>query len=365
MGVEPFGFSPSGMEVQKHFVIPSPTWVNGEHVGFGFQGYMDLWIPEAVPFPNVKDFKTCGSWDWIKNNRLDGNKDSLAKNVQAQLYATAAMYETGARTVDLDWVYMKTKGSRESRRVHLRVHADEVLKEFEGINDVALRMYEARNTVTDPLELESNTAICRKFGGCPHQADCNLSPGQKLESALFSRHKELPIMSNSVIEEMRKRKAALAGQAPIPGVGGASGYELSPQQLDGQAAADKGVAAIGINPPEQALPPAPPVGSVPIPPPAAKAGPGRPRGSKAEERTYDASGTATVTVVWAQETVAPIPYNTFVVGPFSVTGPVQPGESLADAQARLYAPLAVFAEGVRTAKAISFKGFIDAIGTSR
>ncbi len=359
--LEPFGFSASGIEVQRHFVIPSPTWTEGKHVGFGFQGYMDLWIP--LDTPNVKDFKTSKDFRYSKSE----DKQStlyLGKDVQAMLYATAAMYETGAREVDLDWIYMRTKGPRDSKRVHLRVVADQVAEQFSAINDTALRMYVARKTAKDPLELAPNPDMCGSYGGCPHQADCNLSPSEKVDALAAThraRSKELPSMNtNILLENLRKKKAeaelhGLPGAGtPHPEVAKIEAITQAKIEIIATAPVDPLVQrkAVGINPPEALLPP----------PPAPKRG--RPRKEEGVEapRTYDSAGNATVTVTWAQETVSPVPFNTMVIGPFSVTGPVQPGESIADAQARLYAPLALFAELTRATKALSFKAFLTQTG---
>ncbi len=251
-----------GLEVQKHFVMPSPTYVDGQHIGFGYQGFIDLWMPTGgMPdidgHPVVCDFKTTGNW------RYALTPEGLKTNVQAQLYATWAMFSTGARVIDLVWIYFATKGPRKAKRVHLRVHADHVAGQFSAINATALEMYEVRRTCTDPLDLPPNTDACGMFGGCPYQANCNLSPAQIIDSkaSQWTQNTESQVSNSSggAVGLLARLRAA---KEPV---GGASGYEMSPQQLDGQAAADAGVAAVGINPPEAKLPPAPPVGSVPVP----------------------------------------------------------------------------------------------------
>lgn len=250
-----------GMELQKHFVMPSPTWhADGEHIGFGYQGYIDLWMPDGgmpdiTGAPVVCDFKTTGNWKYVKTT------EQLKVDVQAQLYATWAMYKTKSKIVDLVWVYMATKGPRKAKRVHLRVHADDVAEQFTAINETAVEMYDVRQTVTDPMELKPNPEMCDAYGGCPYRHKCNLGPGEKIDAAAaqYARQNNVEVsMSNAGTSGLLARlRQAREGGTPV---GGVTGYDLSAKQLDGQAAADKGIESVGINPPESKLAPAPAVG---------------------------------------------------------------------------------------------------------
>ena len=71
-----------------------------------------------------------------------------------------------------------------------------------------------------------------------------------------------------------------------------------------------------------------------------------------------------VSVTWAKETYATAGHS-FDIGPFEATGRVRPGETVADAHERIYAELVLFAEAARTAKAVSNKAFLLAIGGVR
>lgn len=240
-----------GLEVQKHFEMPSPTWVDGEHIGFGYQGYLDLWLPTGgmpnigLPFdPVVCDFKTTGNWKYAKT------PEQLATDVQAQLYATWAMYTTKSEVVDLVWIYFATKGPRKAKRVHLRVHSDHVAEQFSAINDTAIEMYGVRQSCSDPLELPPTLSMCAAYGGCPYQANCNLSPSQKADvvlSAHWAKRAEVSMSNEPKVGLLARLKAGKGSAPPAP--------EAAPV-----------VAAVGINPPESLLPPAPPVGAVSNPP---------------------------------------------------------------------------------------------------
>jgi hypothetical protein len=452
------------LEVQKHFVIPSPT-----DARFGFQGYLDLWLPHGGPdapppptpglvIPNVRDFKTTGNWKYAKTPK------QLETDVQAQLYATWAMWTTGARIVDLDWIYFATKGAYKSRRVHLRVTGDHVAEQFSKINDTAVVMYAARKSVTNPLELKANPSMCEAYGGCPYRDKCNLSPGEVVDAqaAQWARKVETSIMGDeaaaggtmSLVARMNAQKAAAragaAGAVQPPPVSPATGQPaerpttaagIPVENLPAWATADvdpRRANAVGINPPESALPPAPPVGSVQAPPsklqpsidpnadvgqiaadrgvatvePVKRRGPGRPRKAPVDPLGADAALHTTkaptidelvaeghdvpsaavepwtcetvthpeftasfplvgdallesVAVTWAEETLCPVAFNPFKVGPFEAKGFVRKGESISQASARIYAELVSFAEAARTAKAVSFAATLNAIGGRR
>jgi hypothetical protein len=219
-----------GLVVQKHFTMPSPTWVNGEHIGFGYQGYIDLWLPDSALVPDmpggapfVGDFKTTSdvyAW-WVKD------EEKLKTDVQAMLYATHAMYTTKKKEVDLAWIYFQTRGPKKTRRIHLRVASDHVAEQFESINETAIEMYRVRNANPHPLELTPNTDMCGEYRGCPHRFRCNLSPAQVFGALEAKESRELAsvemtIMSNqttSYLDKLKARKAAAqTGLAPSPAV---------------------------------------------------------------------------------------------------------------------------------------------------
>lgn len=174
--------------------------------------------------------------------------------------------------------------------------------------------------------------------------------------------------------------AAAPAAAPVMGVSDRDVPAVTEATLPEWAKGGPATQVLPINPPESALPPAPPVGSVAAPVPAAdKPAParrGRQPKAKPDPLGADAAAHAgidsapevsggldiepedtpreTVTVTWAEERFSPIQYNSFGVGPFSVTGLVRIGESRADAARRLYAELNAFAVEARTQKAQSF-----------
>lgn len=415
-----------GLEVQKHFVIPSPTWHGDTHSGIGLQGYVDLWLPQGgLPLPEnvppthdgiappiVADFKTTVDiGKWAKS------PTTLSTDVQAMIYAFWAMYATRKPVVDLVWIYMQTRGARKASRKHLRVTAQHVADQIVKINDRALRADEIVRTVADPLQLTPNPAQCDAYGGCPYRNLCNLGPGEIADAraAQAKRERERKEMNNTTTQQPVATMGLLAKMkakrdAQLAGTGGAPAPAAQ-------------AAPLGINPPESRLPPAPledavpevpaaaaaaPPTTEPAPAAAPKRGPGRPRKTPlptpapapaaVEASAHVVSITAAqenptteikealenlfaealpsavdtsrnfasrVRVVWAKEKIQPTPYNDFEIGPFEADGFPNPGESIADASARLYAELEKFAEAARARKAASFAKLLSATGVGQ
>ncbi len=287
----------NGLIVEKRFEFGAPG-----RKDYGFMGYIDLWLPKggmplddgATVNPTVVDFKTTSNWRYAKT------PETLATDVQAMLYATWAMFESGARVADLVWPYMATKGARKAKRVHLQVTGAHVAEQFTAINETAAAIMAVRGSVVAgfeqefPLTLKANPLSCESFGGCPFRSKCNLSPaelGAYVDSEVdkwAQQVLEAPVANTTQgAGSTGSLKARLAAARTASNPNG-----LSPAQLDGQGAADAGVskvgipaenlptwatspvdpltgrgmppAAVGINPPESLLPPAPPVGTVAV-----------------------------------------------------------------------------------------------------
>jgi hypothetical protein len=351
----PFLPQPKTVGIQHHFQIPSPTWITvdgkREHVGFGFQGYADLWADDSIKLPGcvggvpgIGDTKTSTDiGKWAKTEK------DLLTDVQAMLYALACMFETGARTVDLDWIYGQTRGTRKAKQVVVRVHTEHVEEQFEAINVTALEMFGIRqiaDVVEDKrsavLALDPDPDSCGAFGGCPYQSECNLSP-QQLQQAFAAKAarlgtRKLPVIpgtegeitmgTQDMLAALRAKKAAQAGQsgatassvpapaATLPAAAAAVAAPAPPSSppvqqvtspetglpaaLPAWATETKpftgyanGAAPLGINPPESTLPPAPPLGVTSVP---ATEAPKRTRRTKAEMEAARAAAGSVVPI---------------------------------------------------------------------
>jgi hypothetical protein len=334
-----------GMLLQKHFEMPSPTYRDGKHIGFGYQGFIDLWLPDSVlapgllhpPYslgvPLVGDFKTT-----VDIDRYSKTEKTLATDPQAVLYATHAMFETGARAVDVAWMNSQTRGTKKSKRVHLRLTADHTCNEFGKINDTAIEMLGVRLASPHPTDLPATPSMCSAYGGCPHQSYCisAMSPAQVIESAAASAaKKEEELMSNisgqtsSLLKKLQAQKAGAQQPASAPSVANTTAGAAAPapvvapplpapapspappaveQPLPGwmTSPADPRTQVVGINPPEAALPPAPALNSVQPAaeaPAKAKRGPGRPPKTQPDPKGADAALFTNLPAPPAQTTV--------------------------------------------------------------
>jgi hypothetical protein len=241
-----------GLEVQKHFVIPSPTVAESN---FGYQGFLDLWLPRGgMPDvdggPVVVDFKTTSDLKWAKT------EGQLLTDTQAQLYALWALWETRAAAVDLVWIYMQTRGPKRTKRVHVRVEAQHVADQFGRIDEVANRLVQIRRTVTDPLELPPSPSMCEAYGGCPFRHKCNLSPAEMIDAQAAKEEKDMPTTAELLAGLKAKKAGAQASNAP----GSATAVTTAPAPLPPSPS------VVGINPPESKLAPADPLGTLPTPP---------------------------------------------------------------------------------------------------
>lgn len=62
----------------------------------------------------------------------------------------------------------------------------------------------------------------------------------------------------------------------------------------------------------------------------------------------------TVTVAWGEETFTPAPFNSFRVGPFSMTCEVKAGETITQAIDRAYTELEEYAQSIVQRKSKRF-----------
>lgn len=284
-----------GLEVQRWFQFPSPWSLQEGTAKWGYQGHIDLYLPNggmpcAWEGVTVSDFKCTKDID-----AYSLSEDELASDVQGTLYGTFAMHKTGAREIDLVWLYFSTGDTRKSNPVRVHVDAAHVLTQFQLIDETAAEMYELvvsapkGDLLTDfVLDLPPNPQHCQKYGRpCAFTDRCNLSPDQIVEAmAAHERARRgkrpLPVINqasegaspnmSATIDAIRARRAAALGQTP----------SAPPAPLP-------------INPPESALPPAAPVGvaaPAPVAPPPAEAP--KPRGRPRKPPVAEAPAPAPV-----------------------------------------------------------------------
>lgn len=320
-----------GLQFQHKFVIPSPTWSTGpggerEHIGFGYIGYKDFTHADSKILPNIPSFEG-GAVPLVGDFKTTSNvkeyaktEETLRTDVQANLYAFDAMYQTGSRVIDLVWITMQTGEVRRAVRAHYRAHASDVAEQFVRINETATEIHQIRKksqapsapgAAAYPLTLPKNLSMCEEFKGCPYIEHCQLSATERAEAHALAEEKrrqwrlrkEKKTVSNTpnatiaLLAGLRNRQPSGAAPPVAPTAPTApASPELAQHIAENPRAAFlvAGIPALPINPPESALPPAPPVGVTPTAPvgvtptspvntaPAeeTKRGPGRPKGSK-------------------------------------------------------------------------------------
>lgn len=223
-----------GLEVQKHFVMPSPSWRTH---AFGYQGYIDLWLPDSSVMPDiptslgygiipcVSDFKT------TSNLRYQKSPEVLGTDVQAMLYGTWAMFETKARVVDLAWIYMQTRGAKKAKRTYLRVLGQHVAEQFKRIDETACEMFDMRKaleegSVESALTAEPNWDHCDAYGGCAYRGLC----GPKEFQVEIGNQEEVN-MGLGFMSKLKKDAEAVKGaETPAPPPAKAEGPAINPPE---------------------------------------------------------------------------------------------------------------------------------------
>lgn len=264
------------MKVERSFVIPSPT---GK---FGYRGFIDLYLPDSVVLPGmtggapaVVDFKT------TSNIKYAHTEETLATNVQAQLYAMAVAFEDNADVVDLVWTYSKTRKPYRAQRTHLRVLAPHVAEQFASIDRVAASVETIRLSAPRALDVPPNLRMCDAYGGCPYRHKCDHAPPvvaggvnqmafEQKTSSLLARMKKVAAPEVPAAAYDAAERAAIQAEAPKDPT--ANYYEpmavalTAATGIPAEALPDWATAPVdpgirpAINPPESLLPPAPAVG---------------------------------------------------------------------------------------------------------
>lgn len=240
-----------GMVIEGQFILTG--W------GHRFLGYKDIQInrtvgdnvlPDQAPIvgqidplrgqvvPLVIDHKFTGNFRWAKT------ETELRTNVQAVLYATHAMVQTGAEACDLRWIYYHRVRPWKSKPVDLRVYRGDLEGPLVTIKTLADEMALIKSKGLRAMHLPPNPEACGSYGGCPFVNRCNLSPQEKM----------IAIMSQASLED--RKNAFLKGLAGGPGAGPAVNPPGGQPPPNGAPPANWGQPpAQGAAPPTQGPPP--------------------------------------------------------------------------------------------------------------
>jgi len=160
-------------------------------------GRIDLAYMSDVPV--ISDHKT--STDpkaWGKS------EEDLRSDVQALVYASAALAATGAQEVDLIWNYFQTRPPFKPRQSKVRLNVLEVaaaMQPWEALGQ-EVETFRAKKGQISALDMPPNPHACQKFGGCAFKNNCNLSPEEQIKGFL--------VQPQTMAEKMAAMKAGKA-----------------------------------------------------------------------------------------------------------------------------------------------------------
>lgn len=191
-------------------------WFSIQFGAAAYVGYKDIQIISPTgDRPQVKDYKTTGSFTWKKSPK------ELLEDIQAGIYAADAMVKTGWEEVDLEWIYFRTKGGRKAEPTAVRIYRPHVNKILTRIDGIAQEMIEIREKGLRALEVRPDYSGCSKFGGCPFRdKECpKISSTKKLTAMIAHKSEESARMkdaakTNKFLADLKARNKARGGGTP-------------------------------------------------------------------------------------------------------------------------------------------------------
>ena len=207
---------PGEAEVEKGFVVKTDA--------ASYRGYIDASFGGDPP--TVLDHKTTGNLQWAKT------EDDLRKDIQATIYAAEAMSRTGKDAVELRWVYYTTKKPYQSHKVSLVVLREDIEKNFDEIDLIAIDILGAYKNFRTGKELPPSPQACGAYGGCFFVPTCGLTAQDMLKAHLRSdsqgRHSTMT-QQVTLADKLKNRKE----WQPHPD---AAGFEWNPSTGEVRAA---------------------------------------------------------------------------------------------------------------------------------
>lgn len=161
--------------------------------------------------PGNGDHKTTGS----KTFEYALDEETLRSDTQATLYAHAVLQDfPRAKEADRLWSYACTMKPFPSKKVHLRVHRDEIDYRMEPLNKLAEQLLRLRSSGLKGNDLPANTTSCNKYGGCPHRGGaCKLSNEEVIRGFMTNGQTQ---MSTEQMIQMATQQAAGAMATTVP-----------------------------------------------------------------------------------------------------------------------------------------------------
>lgn len=256
-----------------------------------YHGFGDIIEPPRIvgtavaPTPIITDHKSTVDFKWALT------EEGLETDIQANIYARAAMqlYDTPQSVAQ--WLYYRTRGAPKAHPVSRVMHRDRVEQVFaEIIDPIAAEIQAARELDIEMqragkrlpvLELTPNTRSCSDYGGCPFRGDCNISSRERLRAKMA--HETLAERMKRQAEETRQKRAAEAAgggaatapaaaqEEPNPGAVNPPETAKLPSLKERMAALKNGTATAPATAPAAAPTSAPEAAAEPAPASAPKA----------------------------------------------------------------------------------------------
>lgn len=154
-------------------------------------GYVDLVFDEDG-IPCIGDHKTTG------NFRYAMKEEDLYDDVQCTIYSVYRLESTGAEYIRCRWIYYST-GKPKAKKVQVMRSLTDTAKPWQSILDSVTEMKAIRDSGCEVSEVKYQVDACEKYGGCPFNKNCGLTPMQKMRSMTAML---------SLKERMEQRKAA-------------------------------------------------------------------------------------------------------------------------------------------------------------
>ena len=151
-------------------------------------------------------------------------KPAFLQNPQSVLYSTYDIIQADDDEANLRWLYYRTSGSPKAEPSDCTLTRTELEDVFEDVvGSKAKRILHLRTVVTDPNELDPNTDVCDKYGGCPYHpragGQCTVTKTQQIRGAVRQvEKKETTMAEGNLLARIAARKAAAAagGGASAP-----------------------------------------------------------------------------------------------------------------------------------------------------
>jgi len=193
---------PGTVTVERYFELES-------RVG-RYRGYMDAhWESNGESY--VLDHKTTSDFKWMKT------EDILRTDVQANIYAAAAMILDKTEVVHQRWVYYLTSGKPRSKKVDITLTLKEAEHRFELLEGTVEEMAKVVRSKKRALDLVPTASACMKYGGCPYISNCNLTT-EELSRSIFMQMSLAEKLKNKIngIDVGAALDAAAAEAADVP-----------------------------------------------------------------------------------------------------------------------------------------------------